>query len=421
MDLFNKKELASLRSENQQLKAELAKLREDDNLRIKSDTIRLQKEYEEELTKLADLRWEITQASRQLTGLTEDLEYSEFGLYRPRYDCVSSDEYAEKLKVCRDQQKYRIKNKTALYYFDDWTLDGSKAKGRAMNNDNMKMVLRAFNNECTVLIDSVKFSNVDKIEERIRSCAAAIDKLNTRARISIREEYIALKIEELHLVYEFRKKKQDEKEALKEARAAEREQAKLEKEIEEARKKIRKEQSHYENAKEKYLSQLANATTEEEKADILTHIAEVESQLEDIAKNLADIDYREANQRAGYVYVISNIGSFGENVYKIGMTRRLEPQDRVDELGDASVPFTFDVHAMIFSNDAPALEAALHKAFDDRKVNMVNGRKEFFRVTLDEIEAEIKKNHTELVEMHRAPEAQQFRETLKIMEVLKKQ
>ena len=421
MDLFNKKELASLRSENQQLKAELAKLREDDSLRIKSDTIRLQKEYEEELTKLADLRWEITQASRQLTGLTEDLEYADFGLYRPRYDCVSSDEYAEKLKACRDQQKYRIKNKTALYYSDNWQLDGSRAKGRAMNNDNMKMVLRAFNNECTVLIDAVKFNTVDKIEERIKACATSIDKLNVRNQIQIRPEYIDLKINELHLVYEFRKKKQDEKEALKEARAAEREQAKLEKEIEEARKKIRKEQSHYETAKEKYLSQLANATTEEEKAAILAHIAEVESQLEDIAKNLADIDYREANQRAGYVYVISNIGSFGENVYKIGMTRRLEPQDRVDELGDASVPFTFDVHAMIFSNDAPALEAALHKAFDDRKVNMVNGRKEFFHVTLDEIEAEIKKNHTELVEMHRAPEAQQFRETLKIMEVLKRQ
>ena len=101
-------------------------------------------------------------------------------------------------------------------------------------------------------------------------------------------------------------------------------------------------------------------------ADLILKKSELETQLQDIDKAMKDIDYREANQRAGYVYIISNIGAFGENVYKIGMTRRLDPQDRVDELGDASVPFNFDVHAMIFSDDAPALEAALHKAFEDR-------------------------------------------------------
>ena len=119
--------------------------------------------------------------------------------------------------------------------------------------------------------------------------------------------------------------------------------------------------------------------------------AQLESHIKDIEKAIADIDYRQANMKAGYVYVISNIGSFGPNVYKIGMTRRLDPQDRVDELGDASVPFNFDVHAMIFSDDAPALEAALHRAFEDRKINMVNTRREFFNVTLDEIKEVVKK------------------------------
>ena len=135
-------------------------------------------------------------------------------------------------------------------------------------------------------------------------------------------------------------------------------------------------------------------------------------------KNLENIDYREANKRAGYVYVISNIGSFGEGIYKIGMTRRLEPMDRVDELGDASVPFKFDVHAMIFSDDAPTLENALHKAFDDRKVNMINGRKEFFRVSLEEIEKVVKENHEKLIEFNEVPDAEQYRETLKIKESL---
>ena len=135
----------------------------------------------------------------------------------------------------------------------------------------------------------------------------------------------------------------------------------------------------------------------------------------DLDKAKQEVDYREANQKAGYVYIISNIGAFGENVYKIGMTRRLEPMDRIDELGDASVPFDFDVHALIFSDDAPALEAALHKAFDTRKVNMINQRREFFRVSLDEIEAVVKKNYDKTVEFIRIPPAEQFRMTQKII------
>ena len=202
------------------------------------------------------------------------------------------------------------------------------------------------------------------------------------------------------------------------AREEEREQAKLQKEIEEARKSINKEKKHYENAKEKLILQLEKCSTDEEKSDIQSKINEIDEKLAEINKNLEDIDYREANKRAGYVYVISNIGSFGEGIYKIGMTRRLEPMDRVDELGDASVPFKFDVHAMIFSDDAPALENALHKAFDDRKVNMINGRKEFFRVSLEEIEKVVKENHEKLIEFNEVPDAEQYRETLKIKESL---
>ena len=118
--------------------------------------------------------------------------------------------------------------------------------------------------------------------------------------------------------------------------------------------------------------------------------------------------------RAGYVYVISNIGAFGENIYKIGMTRRLDPQDRIDELGDASVPFNFDVHAMIFSDDAPALEAALHRAFEDRKLNMVNQRREFFNVTLDEIKEVIRQNFDKTVEFVDVPNAEQYRVSQKL-------
>ena len=225
-----------------------------------------------------------------------------------------------------------------------------------------------------------------------------------------------LKIDELHLVHEYNCKKQEEKEAMRAAREEEREQARLQKEIEETRKTINKELTHYSNARNKLVSQLENADNDE-KVLINQKLKEIDDQINEINKNLADIDYREANQKAGYVYVISNVGSFGEDVYKIGMTRRLNPQDRVDELGDASVPFTFDVHAMIFSDDAPKLEAALHKAFEKNKVNMINSRKEFFKVKLEDIEKVIHENHDKLIEINKVADAEQYRESLKLKEL----
>lgn len=432
MGLFNKKELLrieELEKENAQLKSTLEQSGAKDLFEINHQIANAKEEFEtykenanKEINTLKDrkeklfnslnkLTIEINQKKKELFDLSDDINFQEFGLYRPHYDCMTSDEYKDKIDHNRYVQKEMIKYKTALNFSDNWQLDGSKSKGRAMNNDNMKMVLKAFNFECDSIIDKVKFNNLEKIRDQIYKSASAIDKLNARNKISIRHEYIDLKIQELELVYEYRRKKQEEKEILKEQRAQQREEAKLQKEIEDARRKVLKEQSHYMTAKIKYLKEYENADPSQ-KEDILAKIKEIDEHLSEIDKNIEDINYRESNQRAGYVYVISNIGSFGENVYKIGMTRRLEPQERIDELGDASVPFSFDVHAMIFSDDAPALENALHKAFEDRKVNMINGRKEFFNVTLDEIKAEIKKHHEEMIDIKDVPDAEQYRETL---------
>ena len=439
MGLFNKKELLrikELEKENSQLKNTLeqtgAKELFEINHQIETSKEQLEAykiEAEKEIDSLKNrkeklfdslnkLTAEINQKKTELFDLSDDLNFQEFGLYKPHYDCMTSDHYKDKIDHNRFVQKEMIKNKTALNYFDGWQLDGSKSKGRAMNNDNMKMVLKAFNFECDSIIDKVKFNNLEKIRDQIYKSASAIDKLNVRNRISIRNEYIDLKIQELELVHEYRQKKQEEKEILKEQRAQQREEAKLQKEIEEARRKVLKEQSHYMTAKIKYLKEYENADPAQ-KEDILAKIKEIDEHLSEIDKNIEDINYRETNQRAGYVYVISNIGSFGENVYKIGMTRRLEPQERIDELGDASVPFSFDVHAMIFSDDAPALENSLHKAFENRKVNMINGRKEFFNVTLEEIKEEIKKHHEEMINIKEVPDAEQYRETLLIKKHIK--
>lgn len=430
MGLFNKKELAKIAELEEEINNYKKRLEDIGAMEYseimdmittkKNDLIQLNDNINNLNIEIDNLNKEIKDKKLEMATLDDDIIMQEFGFYKPKYNCMNSEEYSLKIKDIRNQQKLMIKNKTALDYYDDWTLNGSKAQGRAMNNDNMKMVLRAFNNECDVLINKVKFNNIERIEERIKKAATQIDNLNKKNRITITFEYLNLKLDELHLAYEYTRKKQEEKEAMRAAREEEREQAKLQKEIQEARKSIAKEQKHYENAKEKLISQLANCSNVEKAKDIQSKIDEIDNKLAEIQKNLEDIDFREANKRAGYVYVISNIGSFGEGVYKIGMTRRLEPMDRVDELGDASVPFKFDVHAMIFSDDAPKLENALHKAFENKKVNMINGRKEFFKVSLDEIEKVVKENHEKLIEFNKVADAEQYRETVKILEMMNK-
>ncbi|QLK09554.1 UPF0325 protein YaeH (plasmid) [Priestia megaterium] len=215
----------------------------------------------------------------------------------------------------------------------------------------------------------------------------------------------------MYLKYEFEQKKQEEKEEKQAIKERMREEAKALKELEKAKEKVEKEEKHFVQAIEKMNEQLSTSN-DNEKEKLLDKLRELERQLEETKKNKEDVLYRVQNTRAGYVYIISNIGSFGEDVYKIGMTRRLEPMDRVKELGDASVPFTFDVHAMIFSEDAPTLENAIHKALTHKKVNKVNDRKEFFRVSLQEIEDLVKSNHNKTVEFTKLAQAEDYRKSL---------
>ncbi len=377
------------------------------------DAVQLNEHIAELEVKKEKLEKEVYRLTTSVEKLKKDaiffedaLVYQDFGLYSPRYDFVTAEDYKIKLEQIRTQQKDMIKRDTAITGAKNWTVDGSKSKGEKMVKDMKKLFLRAFNSDCEDTISKVKYSNYDMSLKKIRQSAESIEKLGKMMALHITPNYINSKIEELHLAFEYQLKKQEEKEAQKAARAELREAARLQKEIEEQRRKVEKEQTHYQTALNRVLQQLKLNPDSQE---LLQKKSEIESQLVDIDKALHDIDYREANQRAGYVYIISNIGAFGENIYKIGMTRRLDPQDRVDELGDASVPFNFDVHAMIFSDDAPALENALHHAFEDKKVNMVNQRREFFNVTLDEIKEVVKRNFDKTVEFIDTPDAEQYR------------
>lgn len=372
----------------------------------------LRKQEEDANAELRKKENQLKQLNRQIIVAEEIVEMESFSLYKPRYEFEKSEEYKKKLDANRAQQKELIKEKRAADFSTTWTVNGSKAEGRKLTNDTVKLLLRSFNNECDIAISAVKFSNYDRCRERIQKSFETVNKLGRVNGVSIRNVYLKLKMDELAIAYEYQCKKQEEREHLRALREQQREEAKLAKEIEAARKEAEKEKKHYLQALEKLQEQYAACQSDEERAALAEKKNELLGHVDDITAKLEDIDYRQANQKAGYVYIISNIGSFGEGIYKIGMTRRLDPMERVYELGDASVPFVFDVHAMIFSDDAPQLEAALHRAFADRRVNMVNNRREYFRVSLEEIKAVVLANHDKTVEFTDVPDAQQYRETL---------
>ena len=350
----------------------------------------------------------LTEKQKQLAVFDTDINVLDYGLYKPTFEFANSDLYKTQLTKLRDMQKQCIKNDDAAYGNTNWQVNGSLSQGRTMVNNYKKLLLRAFNVECDDIVANVKVSNLERSIERIHKISEQISKLGKTMGIGISPGYVRLKIDEVKLALDFQQKKQEEKERQKELRAQEREEAKVLKEIEEERKRLKKEQAHYENALNVILSQIEKNG---ETAELLEKKVQLENQIIDISKAIEDVDYREANRKAGYVYIISNIGAFGENVYKIGMTRRLDPQERVDELGDASVPFNFDVHAMIFTEDAPKLETALHNAFEKKKLNKINTRREFFAVTLEEIKSEVRKNFDKTVEWIDIPEAEQYRQS----------
>lgn len=352
---------------------------------------------------------------RKEVGLYESkLDLIEFGIYEPIYEFDKSDQYREEQKRIVELQKDMIKNESAATCPTNWTIDGSEAKGRALTKRNIKLVLRAFNGECNSLISKVKWNNVNQMKERIKKSFEAINKLGKNSTISINERYLDLKIKELTLEHEFHLKKQKEKEELRAIQEQLREEEKAKREFEKAEKDAEKEEKTYQIALDKARKEIEELSGEKQNK-LQSKIEKLEQELKE-AQNKKERAMSMAQQtKRGHVYVISNIGSFGENVYKIGMTRRLEPTDRVKELGDASVPFRFDIHAMIFSDEAPTLEKELHKAFETNKVNMLNNRKEFFNVTLNDIEEKIKETGIE-ADFTRLAEATEYRETLAIIQ-----
>lgn len=361
-------------------------------------------------TELTQKRNELARLNEEIAVANDNLNLQEFGFFERQYSFSDSTKYKDKLDSLRMQQKSMVKNGTAGRIITPMLLDNSKSKGKAMQNQLIKAALRGFNGEADALLVKVSVVNVDNKIKALRKVFEQLNKMYSRNLIEITYPYLDLKIEELRLAAEYELQKQEEKELLREQREKEREDKKLEAEIKAKRKQLEKDRDHFKNMIAR-VTELLKEAKDDEVDELRRQLTEYQDKLSELDEIEEDIDYREGHATAGYVYVISNIGSFGEDVYKIGVTRRLEPLERIRELSSASVPFQFDVHALIFSEEAFALETELHNQLAHYKVNKVNGRKEYFKVPFEKIRS-ILADHKELmVELNEDAEAFEYRQT----------
>ena len=383
-------------------------LKLDNKIVIKKNDITNKEQKIDELTKqLSDLQSQIIDISTQL-------EYEDNGLYEPHYDFANSSAFKGKLSEVRANQKRMIKTGDAAIIFTPLTMNGSEAQGRRMQKKNIKQLLRSFNGECEAAINKVTKSNIETVEKKINHSFDQLNKLNDPNGVRITTGYLDSKLDEAHIALEYALKKEQEKEILREQKEREREERKLQRQIATERAKYEKDETHYEQAKELVNKKIAAATSDVEIVSLKKELAKLQEKLNEVNEKKIKLTDRAENPTAGYVYIISNIGSFGHKVFKIGVTRRLDPMERIRELGSASVPFKFDVHALIFSDDAFKLEKELHDYFDRQRVNKVNKRKEFFKIDMQEIK-HILEQHKELTfDFHEVPEAPEYRDSLLI-------
>ena len=280
-----------------------------------------------------------------------------------------------------------------------------------------KKMLVPLDSEVNGLLNKLTLTNVDSTRNRIVKVFDKINRLFKDENAELKKGLLEFKLQELELNYSYIVKVNDEKEQQRAIKEQMIEEEKVRREIEREKKRIEKEERQFTSEITKLLSYMQKTNAEVEKELYADKIKELEAKLKELESVKEDVLQRELNTRAGYVYIISNIGSFGEDIYKIGMTRRLEPMDRVKELSSASVPFEFDVHAMIFSEDAPTLESQLHKHFRQNELNKVNQRKEFFKVSLDEIEKVVLENYNGTVTFTKMAQAEQYRRSLELSTV----
>jgi hypothetical protein len=338
--------------------------------------------------------------SMEVVELDDERVLQDVGIYRYHHPLENAVAYRDRLDQLCVRIAALVKSGGAIEKSNMFTFDGSLAKGRSMANDLAKLMLRAYNAEAENVVRTLRAGNTAAALKRLDAARRAIAKLGAMMEMRISDPFHVLRVEEIEITADYQMKKEAEREAARAERERLREERKVEMELAAARERLDKERSHLVTVIEKL-----KASGE---AD-----ADLERKLADVDSAIAQSDFRAANIRAGYVYVISNRGAFGQDVVKIGLTRRLEPLERIHELGDASVPFRFDVHAIYFSEDAVKLETDLHDHFAPCRVNWANDRKEFFFATPAEVRDVLAAKIGNLLEFAEHPESTEYLQSVR--------
>ncbi|GAA2412437.1 hypothetical protein GCM10010191_22330 [Actinomadura vinacea] len=394
-----RKRIEELEAENARLRQWVADLNGMEPALLAQLTRQLQEQTAQLEEQVGASRAELDRVRRDIVQ-TEGLALLQVvGVYEYQHPLADSVAYKAELAKLKDKIKTMARNDRAVQATTHWSVNGSAAQGTKMVRDFSKLMLRAYNAEADNLVRTMRPYKLQSAIDRLDKSTQTIARLGKTMDIRIAAAYHQVRIRELTLTADYLAKVEEEKERVRAERERQREEDKARREFEREKARLLKERSHVESA----LARLIDNGDEAGAEQLRAKLAEVESVIN-------DVEGRQANTRAGYVYVISNIGAFGENMVKIGMTRRLDPMDRVRELGDASVPFRFDVHALIFSDDAVGLENRLHQELADQRVNRVNLRREFFNATpaqVRDILRRIAGQH--LLEYTETPEALEWR------------
>jgi hypothetical protein len=397
---------ASLERETEELRAALASERADAKASVEREAAKARKATEaavDELTsRQTTLSGQVAELEKEVVVTEETAILQEVGVYEYRHPLSDAVAYQAELKRLKDLIKVMaLKDGGAVQADTDWTVNGSKTKGRAMVRDYSRLVLRAYNAEADNLVRSLKPYKLESAVERLTKIATVISRMGKTMSIHISDAYHQLRVKELELTADYLEKRAEEKERERAEKERLREEKKVQEELARERARLEKEHQHYVNVLSRFEEQGAHDA-----------VARTHEAIATIKKAIEDVDYRVANVRAGYVYVISNVGAFGEGMIKIGLTRRLDPTERVRELGDASVPFRYDTHALVFSQDAVGLETQMHNRLADRRVNRVNKRREFFYITPAEAKAHLLALAGDLLEYTEVAEAVEYRQSV---------
>ena len=336
------------------------------------------------------LKCELDMTKKSLRRYQDEEDYIDIkDMSQYEYDYKDSKEFNEQLTRIRKKQRIMVKNKEAVVCNTEWEINGSISQGRKLTKDICKLALDSFDDFCDNLIIKLRYSGIKTVKEKILKKYQKINKLLISFNSEISGKYVDLKFEEANLKCKWLMKKEEEKEEIRRREQEIKEQLKLEEEINKAKEKIQYEQTQFNTEIARLQEQLANE--QGNKKTIMNQLKKLQDKLAKLEEKKKDVLNRQINKKAGWVYCISNPSLDG--MMKIGVTRRLDPMDRVNELGSASVPFKFGVHSIIFSEDAFKLEHDLHMAFDNYRVNKVNKQKEFFAVTLDMVKEEVLKHN----------------------------